>query len=355
MLAELGSGAPLNGAHLLDSKTRKLMAAEDATADSAKANDALSAAPDTFSMPARGEQLSSTSPGGVITANGAAIRADEGDTDNANPSTPSSPVAAVKGWLSGAFAAVTGTGKHSIGEGATPKAAESGEQVDSMADAAAAADGETGHHDAVAAAALTPEAAFAAAAANGNADDCGASAEARPAETATAEANPAAADTEEPQAAPAGPAPGSIAAKIAALRAGAAKRSPDAPPPKFGLRLPFVTAESRAVGSAAAAAAPGPTVSAPRAAPAAAASADPEQSPAITGTAGDGPAADGADNNGSAADTAAASAAEVDVNGSAAADASDATPAPSPVRIVARQVHDNSFFALPLASNILLR
>jgi hypothetical protein len=342
---EHGFGAPLNRAHLVDGQTGKLAAAEYAADDSAQADHIHSDALTTDSKPAGGEQLGSAGSDDGVKSNGAASHGDDGGTNDARSSTPSSPVAAVKGWLSGAFAAVTGAGKHSTSDAVAAKAADGGEQADSPADAAAVADDETGQHDADAATA-TPEAATAAAAANGNMEERGTDAEAQPPEAAATEATPAA-DTEAPQAAPAGPAPGSIAAKIAALRAGAAKRSPDAPPPKFGLRLPFVTAESRAVGSAAASTAPTPIVSAPPVAPAAAAAAVLVQSPATIDTVGDAPAADVADDGGPATDTATASASMGDANGSAAADAHDATPAPSPVRIVARQVRGNSLLALP--------
>ena len=165
---------------------------------------------------------------------------------------------------------------------------------------------------------------------------------------------------EAPEEAIDGPAPSSIAARIAALRAGAAKRSPNARAPRFGLLLPFVTAESTAIGAAAAAGRALALSTAPSADAASEARVDfapppvaPAQPAADTATPGDdGPAVGAVDADSAAADTFSARAsADAAIEGTADDTACDA-PAPSLAcwHVAACEVRENVFSMLQACS-----
>ena len=177
-----------------------------------------------------------------------------------------------------------------------------------------------------------------------------------PSEFAAAAQAPPTTAKEAPEEAIDGPAPSSIVARIAALRAGAAKRSPNARAPRFGLLLPFVTAESTAIGAAAAAGRALALSTAPSADAASEARVDfapppvaPAQPAADTATPGDdGPAVGAVDADSAAADTFSARAsADAATEGTADDTASDA-PAPSLAcwHVAACEVRENASFML---------
>ena len=365
--ADLASEASANGYHVESSVPPPVAANTAAPAAGFQAEDAESAASTNGNKPADGDQADTPA---EESAESTASTADDGVAAR-KATAPASPVAAVTGWFSSALSAVTGTGKPS----GQPAAAPEEDTQDTTASSATAAV-EATHAPAGSAAKNggensaakmemptvengdtgTDTAAPAAVDAAGPQPGAGTQQSAEVDASAVRSLPKAGVDaaTEQPtkseipktEAAPASPVPGSIAAKIAKLRAGAAARSPDAPPPKFGLRLPFVTAESTAVGPAAAAAAGGAAASAiaadagpagveaPSDPPADGAS-DAAEPPAVDTTA---PTSDAAGDGSAAEASSSSSPADGVADDSAAADVGEGKPSPSPVRLVAQQV-----------------
>ena len=350
--------ASANGNHV-DSKAPLPVAA-----NGGPAKEAASAASTNGNKPADGEQADTAAD---LSAESTGSQTDVGASGK-KVTPPASPVAAVTGWFSSALSAVTGSGKAN----GQPAAAPEEETQDTAASFATVADksdtappdeaapggdcaaqsevpGEQNGDISTDTAALEPQAA---AGPEPGADapqpsDSDASAVGSSTEAAGGVTKEQPTKSEASETAPASPVPGSIAAKIAKLRAGAAARSPDAPPPKFGLRLPFVTADSQAVGHAAAVGGGSAAVTSAVAEDAGAATVEaphdgtvttdtaPAELPAVNTTAS---ATDGAGDD-SAVEAAAPSSPAKDVaSDSAAAGVSEGKPSPSPVRLVAQQV-----------------